>query len=65
VALVAGPLTLFGTNSPESRFTRAQLLAARQNGSLWIAGSAVAPVTFKAFPDIRHEEYRLYHEVAG
>lgn len=65
VALVDGPLTLFGTNSPESRFTRAQLLGARQNGSLWIADSAVAPVTFKGFPDIRHEEYRLYHEVAG
>ena len=65
VALVDGPLTLFATNSPESHFTRAQLVAARQAGSLWIADSAVAPVTFKAFPDIGNEEYRLYHEIAG
>lgn len=65
VALLAGPLTLFSLNSPESRFTRAQLLAARQKGSKWIAASASAPVAFKAFPDIQNERYRLYHEVSA
>lgn len=65
VALLAGPLALFGVNSPESRFTRAQLLASRQSGSSWTVDSATAPVTFKAFPDIRNEEYRLYHEVSA
>jgi DUF1680 family protein len=64
VALMFGPLTLFALNSPESRFTRSQLLAAELKGSSWMAHSAIAPVTFKAFPDVRHEQYRLYHELA-
>ncbi len=66
VALLAGPLTLFAVNSPESRFTRAQLLAARQQGegaAQWSVESATAPVTFRSFPSIRNEQYRLYHQV--
>lgn len=66
VALLAGPLTLLAINAPESRFTRAQLLRASQQGKAgraWRVESAVAPVAFRAFPDIRDEEYRLYHEV--
>ena len=68
VALLCGPLTLFGINSPESRFTRAQLLAARQMGpgsERWQVQSAVAPVTFLPFVHIRNQEYRLYHEVSA
>ena len=65
VALMAGPLALFALNSEESRFTRAQLQAARQMGRSWIAASATTPVSFKAFPDVRHEEYRLYHDVTA
>ncbi|MGC2636069.1 MAG: beta-L-arabinofuranosidase domain-containing protein [Acidobacteriaceae bacterium] len=65
VALLAGPLALFALNSEQSRFTRTQLQAARQNGSSWTVASASTPVSFKAFPDIRHEEYRLYHEVTA
>lgn len=65
VALLSGPLTLFAINSPESKFTRRQLLAAHRNGTVWTAESAVAPVSFKAFPDVRHEQYRLYHDVAS
>lgn len=65
VALLAGPLALYAINAPESRFTRSQLLSASRKGSVWIAESATAPVTFKAFPDIRHEQYRLYHDVAS
>ncbi|MFZ0661431.1 MAG: beta-L-arabinofuranosidase domain-containing protein [Acidobacteriaceae bacterium] len=67
VALMRGALTLFAINSPESRFTRAQLLAAKQSadGRSWKAESAAAPVGFKAFPDIRDQHYRLYHEVTA
>lgn len=67
LALVRGPLALFAVNSPHSRFTRQQLLAAEQqgaNGRAWKAKSATAPVTFKAFPDLSEQQYRLYHEVA-
>ena len=66
VALLCGPLTLFAMNSPESRFIRAQLMAASQqgtHGSEWKVASAVAPVSFKAFPQVRDDQYRLYHEV--
>lgn len=67
VALMRGALTLFAINSPESRFTREQLLAAKQSadGRSWKVESAKAPVGFKAFPDIRDEHYRLYHEVTA
>lgn len=65
VALFSGPLTLFGINSADSRFTRAQLLAAQQKASSWSVESAAAPVTFKPFSDIRHEDYRLYHDVSA
>lgn len=65
VALLSGPLTLFAINSPDSRFTRSQLLSANRKGSLWIAESAAAPVTFKPFPVISHEQYRLYHDVSS
>ncbi len=65
VALRRGPLALMAINSPNSRFTRAQLLAAKQNGKSWRVESAVAPVTFTSFPQIRHEAYRLYHDVSS
>jgi hypothetical protein len=66
VALLFGPLALFAVNSPQSRFTRAQLLKASQQahaGREWRVQSAAAPVAFRAFPDIRDEQYRLYHEI--
>jgi len=66
VALLFGPLALFAVNSPQSRFTRAQLLKPSQQahaGREWRVQSAAAPVAFRAFPDIRDEQYRLYHEV--
>ena len=64
VALLSGPLALFAINSPASRFTRSQLMAAELKGSSWLAHSATAPVSFKAFSDVRHEQYRLYHDLA-
>jgi hypothetical protein len=63
VALLAGPLTLFAINSPDSSFSRAQLLKASQRGRDWRVESAAAPVSFRTFPDIRDEDYRLYHKV--
>jgi uncharacterized protein len=66
VALLFGPLALFAINAPKSRFTRSQLLQALQQaraGRDWRVPSAAAPVSFRAFPDIRDEQYRLYHEV--
>jgi hypothetical protein len=66
VALLLGPLTLFAINAPQSRFNRAQLLQAAGTGTVaneWRIESAVAPVTFRAFPDIRDQQYRLYHDV--
>lgn len=68
VALMRGALTMFAINAPESKFTRAQLLAAKQqglDGKSWKADSAVAPVTFKAFVDIRNQWNRLYHDVTA
>lgn len=66
VALLFGPLALLAINAPQSRFTRAQLLNASQQGSAgrtWRVESAAAPVSFRAFPDVRDEQYRLYHDV--
>ncbi len=65
VALLSGPLTLFAINAEESRFTRAQLLAAEQFGSSsaqWRVESETAPVTFLPFPAIEDQQYRLYHD---
>jgi uncharacterized protein len=63
VALMAGPLTLFAVNTLDSRFNRAQLLAAVQQRSGWKVNSAGGPVTFLSFPEIHDEKYRLYHEL--
>jgi DUF1680 family protein len=66
VALIQGPLALFAINALHSRFTRAQLLKASQQGKAgraWRVQSVAAPVSFRAFPDIRDEQYRLYHAV--
>jgi len=67
VALMRGPLTLFAINAPDSKFTRAQLLAAQQASGrrTWKVDSATAPVTFRAFPDIRDQWNRLYHNVTA
>ena len=66
VALVQGPLALFAINAPQSRFARTQLLKASQQGKagrVWRVESSAAPVSFRAFPDIGDEQYRLYHDV--
>jgi DUF1680 family protein len=65
VALLKGPLTLFAVNDLDSRFTRAQLLAAAQENSGWKVNSSAGPVRFVSFPEIQNEKYRLYHDVSA
>ncbi|HTV05757.1 MAG TPA: beta-L-arabinofuranosidase domain-containing protein [Acidobacteriaceae bacterium] len=66
-ALLAGPLTLFAVDSLKSEFTRAQLLAAQQSkagSSEWTVRSGTETVTFRSFPAIDNQKYRLYHQVS-
>lgn len=69
VALVRGPLCLFAIAPAAGSFSRAQLLAAAQNGSAstdWTVRSAGGPVTFRAFAAIHQgEPYRLYHQLSA
>ena len=65
VALLNGPLTLFATGALESRFSRAQLLAARRQGGAWNIVSNAGPVTFVSFSAIQDQKYRLYHDVVA
>jgi hypothetical protein len=65
-ALLVGPLTLFAINSADSQFTASQLLAAAQTSAgatAWNVISSGGPVSFRSFPAIHDEKYRLYHEV--
>lgn len=67
-ALMSGPVALFAVGTLDGRFTRAQLMAARQRSagsSEWVAESATGTVAFKSFPAIGGERYRLYQDVAG
>jgi hypothetical protein len=65
VALLSGPLTLFATGALDSRFSRAQLLAASRHGGAWKIMSNAGPIAFVAFPAIQNQKYRLYHEVVA
>ncbi len=66
-ALMAGPLALFATGSLDGRFTRAQLMGARQpsaGSTEWRVASGTGTVTFRPFPALGEEKYRLYQEVS-
>ncbi|HET9088183.1 MAG TPA: beta-L-arabinofuranosidase domain-containing protein [Acidobacteriaceae bacterium] len=65
VALLNGPLALFATGAFDTRFSRAQLLAAKRLGSAWKIMSNARPVTFVSFSALRNQKYRLYHEVGA
>lgn len=65
IALLSGPLTLFATGAFDGRFSRAQLLAARQQSDGWKIMSDTGPVTFVSFPAIQDQKYRLYHDVVA
>jgi hypothetical protein len=67
-ALMAGPLALFAVDRLDGRFTRAQLMSARQRSlgsNQWQVKSATDTVTLKPFPAIAGEKYRLYHDVSS
>jgi uncharacterized protein len=65
VALLHGPVTLFAIDPTVGRFTRAELLAARQQGSKHVVQSSNRQIEFRTFGQIQDEKYRLYHEVSS
>jgi len=68
VALLRGPLALFGVGNLPSNFSRAQLLAAStasQSSEDWLVQGDAGKITFRPFAAIGEEPYRLYHQVGG
>ncbi len=63
VALMHGPIALFGVSDLPSRLTRAQLLAATQSSEDWLVKSNDATLTLRPFSAIMDETYRLYQQV--
>ena len=66
VALLRGPLALFGVGNLPSNFSRAQLLAASaasQSSEDWLVPGDAGKITFRPFAAIGDEPYRLYHKV--
>jgi uncharacterized protein len=66
VALMRGPITLFGLGEIQASLTRPQLLAAAQVSQAsydWTVRSDSGPLTFRPFTAVGDETYRLYHEV--
>jgi uncharacterized protein len=65
VALLHGPVALFAIDPAVGHFTRAELLAARQQGSSHLVQSGNRQIQFLAFDEIQDEKYRLYHELSS
>jgi len=68
VALMRGPVAMFGVGDAPARLTRAQLLAATAASSTsedWVARTDSGNVTLRPFAAIGDEGYRLYHKVEG
>jgi len=64
VALMHGPLALFGVSNLPPKLTRAQLLAAAPSSSDdWVVKSGDATLTLRPFSAIMDETYRLYQRV--
>jgi DUF1680 family protein len=66
VALLRGPLALFGVGNLPPNFSRAQLLAAAaasQSSEDWVVKGDSGKITFRPFAAIGDETYRLYHKV--
>jgi DUF1680 family protein len=66
VALVQGPLALFGVGDIPSRITKAQMLAASrvsQSSDDWTVRAESGVLTLRPFAKIMDEEYRLYMRV--
>jgi DUF1680 family protein len=68
VALMHGPVVLFGVGDMPSGLTRSQLLAATkvaQSGEDWQAATNGGILTLRPFASIMSEDYRLYQKVEG
>jgi hypothetical protein len=66
VALMRGPLALFGAGNLPAKFSRAQLLAAEaasQTSADWLVKGDAGKVTFRPYTAIGDEQYRLYQKV--
>jgi DUF1680 family protein len=68
VALMRGPIALFGIGEIPPRITRAQLLAATsmaQSSEDWVVRAEAGTLTLRPFAAIMNESYRLYQRVEG
>ena len=68
VALLHGPLSLFGTAELPARVTRAQLLAARPSpadSDDFVVTADAGKLTFRPFARIADEPYHLYQRIGG
>jgi hypothetical protein len=66
VALLRGPIALFGVGNMPERITRQQMLAATafaQSSDDWIVKTDTSSLTVRPFATIMNEDYRLYHLV--
>ncbi len=63
VALMHGPIALFGVSALPPKLTRAQLLAAEHVSGDWTVKSDGAILTLRPFSSIMDETYRLYQQV--
>jgi len=63
VALLRGPLALFGVGNLPASFSRAQLLAASPSADDWAVQDASGKITFRTFAALGEDPYRLYHTV--
>ena len=66
VALMHGPVALFGVGEIPTRMTRKQLLAASQvaqSSSDWSVRTDAGTLTLRPFASIMSEDYLLYHRV--
>jgi DUF1680 family protein len=66
VALMRGPIALFGVGNIPERLTRQQLLAATalaKSSDDWIAKANAGNLTLRPFASIMNEDYRLYQQV--
>src|ERR1700682_5535052 len=68
VALMRGPVALFGVGDIPPRITRKQLLAATavaQSSEDWVVQTDAGSLVLRPFASIMDENYRLYQRVEG
>jgi uncharacterized protein len=65
VALLKGPLVLFGINAAARTFTRTQLLAAEQTSpNSWQAGTSANPLVLRPFFGLAAQPYSTYFKLS-